>query len=50
MILALTALGLTLAARWKGSFWLLPAVMGHIILWVYVGYALSKVVYVQYRE
>jgi len=50
MILALTAFGLTLAVRWKGVFWLLPAVVSYIILWVYVGYALSKVTYVQYPE
>lgn len=50
MILALTAFGLTLAVRWKGVFWLLPAVVSYIILWVCVGYALSKVTYVQYPE
>jgi hypothetical protein len=50
MILALTALGLTFAVRWKGVAWLLPAIVSYIILWVYVGYALSKVTYVQYSE
>ncbi len=50
LILALTALGLTFAVRLNGFVWLLPAVVSHIILWVYLGYALSKVAYVQYRD
>jgi len=50
MLLALTAVGLTFAVRWKGFVWLLPAMVNYIILWVYVGYALSKVTYVQYPE
>ena len=50
MILALIALGLTFAVHWKGFGWLLPAVVSYIILWVYVGYVLSKVTYVQYPE
>ena len=50
IILALIALGLTLAVHWKGFGWLLPAVVSYIILWVYAGYVLSKVTYVQYPE
>ena len=50
VILALTVLGLTFAVHMKGFVWLLPAVASHIILWVYVGYALSNVVYVQYSD
>ncbi len=49
-VLALTALGLTAAARLEGAVWLLPAVVSHAILWIYVGYAASKVTYVAYRD
>lgn len=49
-ILALVALGLTAAVRFEGLGWLLPAVASYIVLWVYVGYALSKIVYVRYPD
>jgi hypothetical protein len=50
MILALVALVLTVSVSLDGVAWLLPAVVSHIVLWGYVGYALSKVVYVQYPD
>ena len=49
-LLGLNALGLTFAASLKGVVWLLPAVVSQIILWVYVGYALSEVIYVKYSD
>ena len=50
VFLALAAMGLTSAVGMKGLIWLLPAVVSHIILWAYIGYALSKLVYVQYPD
>ena len=50
VLLILIALGLTVAVGLRGFIWLLPAVLSHIILWVYVGYAVSKVTYVQYPD
>jgi len=50
IILTLIALGLTAAVGLEGFAWLLPAIGSHIILWVYIGYTLSKVVYVQYLD
>ena len=49
-VLALISLGLTCAVGLKGSGWLVPAVASHVVLWVYVGYAVSKIIYVPYRE
>ncbi len=49
-LLALTALVLTLAVGLEGMAWLLPAIASHIILWVYIGYAISKTVYVRYPD
>ena len=48
IILTLIALVLTVLVGLKGAAWLLPAVVSHIILWSYIGYALSKLTYVQY--
>lgn len=50
MVLALITLGLTIGTTLRGSDWLLPAFVSLIVLWVYVGYALSKITYVQYHE
>ena len=50
VILALTALGCTIAIALEGSSWLLPTIVSNIILWVYVGYAVSKVSYVKYQD
>jgi len=50
LLLALIALGLSAAIGIRGFVWLLPAVVSYIILWVYVGYAVSKVTYVQYQD
>jgi uncharacterized protein (DUF983 family) len=50
LILTLVALGLTLAAHFKGFAWGVAAVVGYIFLWVYVAYAVSKVTYVKYDE
>lgn len=50
LILALIALGLSLAVGLKGFVWLLPAVVSHVILWTYIGYTLSKVTYVRYPD
>lgn len=50
VILALIALGLTAAVGLKGFGWLLPAVASHIILWIYIGYAISHVTYVEYPD
>ena len=50
VILALVALGLTAVVSIEGFGRLLPAVVSYIVLWVYVGYALSKVVYVRYPD
>ena len=49
-VLALLMLGLTIAAGIKGAAWLMPAIVSHIVLWVYLGYMLSKVNYVQYSD
>jgi hypothetical protein len=50
IILTLNALVLTVSVGLKGVAWLLPAVVSHVILWGYIGYALSKVTYVQYPD
>lgn len=50
LILALVAFGLTIAAHLKGFVWGLAAVFGYILLFIYVGYAVSKVTYVKYDE
>ncbi len=50
IVLALIALGLTAAVSFKGVSWLLPAIVSHIILWGYVGYSASRVVYVQHLD
>ena len=49
-ILALVALALTFAARFEGSSWLIPALVSYIVMWVYIGYALSKIEYVRYCD
>jgi len=50
LVLALIALGLTVAAYSKGVVWLTAAGLSHIILWIYIGYAVSHVKYVQYDD
>lgn len=50
LVLALIALGLTLAIGFKGSAWLLPAAVSHIILWAFIGYTLSRITYVPYHK
>lgn len=50
IFLVLIALGLTAAASLRGSIWLLPAAVSYIVLWVYIGYAVSKVTYVKYQD
>ena len=49
-ILAMIMLGMTAVVGIKGFAWLLPAIASHIILWVYVGYAVSRIKYVQYHK
>jgi len=48
--LVLIALGLTAAVHLKGFVWLAPAVVSYVVLWGYVGYAVSKVTYVRYHD
>ena len=50
LILTLVALGLTVIANFKGPIWLIPAATCYIILWVYIGYHLSKITYVKYDD
>jgi uncharacterized protein (DUF983 family) len=50
LALALSTLGLTIAVTLRGSDWVWPAFMSHIVFWVYVGYALSKITYVRYHD
>ena len=50
IILTSIVLGLSIAVGLMGVTWLLPAMMSHIVLWSYVGYTVSKVVYVQYLD
>ena len=50
IILVLVTMGLTFAVGLKGSAWLLPTVASHIILWIYIGYALSMVTYIKYPD
>jgi hypothetical protein len=50
MVFALITLGLMIGATLRGSDWLLPAFVSLIVLWVYVGYAVSKVTYVRYHD
>ena len=50
IILVLIALGSTAAVALKGHMWLLPAMLSNIVLWCYVGYAVSRVKYVQYSD
>ena len=48
--LGLISLTLTGAVGFKGTGWMLPALVSLIVLWGYVGYALSKVTYVRYPK
>jgi uncharacterized protein (DUF983 family) len=50
IVLVLIALGSTAAVGLKGTMWLLPAILSNIVLWCYVGYAVSRVKYVQHCE
>jgi hypothetical protein len=34
----------------KGFQFLLPAALSQVILWIYLGYTLSKISYVKYRN
>jgi uncharacterized protein (DUF983 family) len=49
-IVTVIALSLTVAARLKGFVWGVAAVLWYVLLWVYIGYAVSKVSYVQYDK
>ena len=49
LILTLAGLGLTITSSLRGSFWILPALACYIILWIYIGYTLSKITYVKYN-
>lgn len=48
--LVLIALGSTAAFWCQGIDWRAPAIFSNIVLWCYVGYALSKVEYVPYGD
>lgn len=50
LILSLTGLGFTIIAAFKGPAWVLLAAVCYIILWVYIGYTLSKITYVKYND
>lgn len=50
MVLGLITIGLMVGATLRGSDWLLPAFVSLVVLWVYVGYALSKVKYVLFHD
>lgn len=50
IILALIALGSTAAFGLKGSNWLFPAIVSNIVLWGYVGYAVSRAGYVEHVD
>ena len=50
LVLTMVALSLTLAAHFKGFIWGVAAVLGYVVLWVYVAYAVSKITYVKYDE
>ena len=50
IVLVLIAVGLMVAVGIKGSFWLLLAIVSQIVLWAYIGYAVSKVTYVRYPD
>jgi uncharacterized protein (DUF983 family) len=50
MVLGLITIGLMVGATLRGSDWLLPAFVSLVVLWVYVGYALSKVTYVRFHD
>jgi uncharacterized protein (DUF983 family) len=50
VLLAVIASGATIAVGLKGLVWVLPAVLSHIVLWGYIGYALSKMRYVRYPD
>jgi len=50
LVLGLITLGLMIEVTLKGSVWILPAFVSLIVLWVYVGYALSKVTYVRFHD
>lgn len=50
IVLTLIALGCAIAISVKGFIWLLPTIISNIILWVYVGYVVSKVSYVKYQD
>jgi len=43
-------LGCTVALGVESAIWLLPTVVSNIILWAYLGYAVSKVSYVRYHD
>lgn len=50
LVLTLVALGLTVAAHLKGFVWGVAAVLGYIVLWIYIGYAVSRITYVRYDQ
>jgi len=50
VLLGFLSLGLTAAIRTLGSVWILAALASYVVLWAYVGFALSKVFYVRYPD
>ena len=50
VMLLLIMLFLTSAVGTIGLVWLLPAVLSHIVFWVYLGYAILKTTYVPYSD
>jgi len=50
IVLTLITLGLFIGVPLRGSALLLPAFVSLIVLWVYVGHAVSKVTYVRYHD
>ena len=50
IFLAFIALGTVTAVGLNGLGWLLPAILSNIILWCYVGYAVSRTNYVQHYD
>lgn len=47
-LLALVASFSTFAAALVGLAWVVPAIAGHVALWTYLAYAISKMRYVRY--
>ena len=48
ILLAMLVMGLTIIARFNGSYWWGLVVLNHVALWGYLVYAVSKITYVKY--